>query len=212
MLRVDPASIVCLPQGISVKPVSAAVPYHPSHAQAPAPVNDNRGPLLAELVATPELSRNAEELNVIQLAAESATATLLPIDLNNFGGDLYIAENALLACDPDIEVTYVPAEHELAQATGMRWLRVRGSSNLIIRAQGSAIEKELMANETVYVTAARLAAVEASAHVRGGAGVLFHQLSGPGKALLQTQPAMVTLYRHFALSRTPRSFRWGTLC
>lgn len=210
-IKVDPASIVSIPSGVEVRPIygapqpiqtatpAAAQPQQQqqsggffsrfsSQQQAPAPPPPQQQqitcPILAEVVLQPGQPAPTDP---VQLSAVT-TSKLFPVNLDDFGGELYIARGSFLASSATVNINNSPD----TGIPNLNLQRVDGSGDLVLKVSGQVLIKDLAPNEKLYIQSNRFVAVESSVLVAGGAGAFLSTLTGPGRIVLQSLPSLET--------------------
>ena len=211
--KVDPASLISVPQGVEVRAVYGApqpqmerqqhyqqqqqqqqqssgvggflsrLRSAPQQQPQPQPIEQEAtAPIVAELVLQPGQSMPADS---VQLGPSTA-ARLHTLNLNDFGGEMYVAAGSFLAAPSSVDIHTVP---EPTGIPGLVLQRVDGVGSVVLKVAGQPIVRQLAQGEQMFAQANRIVAVESTAQVLNGQGLLVN-IVGPGRILLQSLPSL----------------------
>lgn len=205
--KVDPGSIISVPQGVEVKACYGApqAEQQPQMQQQQQPASGVGG-LLSRLRNTPQQQQQQQEeqLPTAPMLAElslqlgqpmpeesiqlgpSTAARLHTVSLDDFGGEIYISRGSFLAAPATVNIHSVD---EPTNIPGLVLQRIDGVGSVILKVAGQAMPKDLAPGEQLYAQSNRIVAVESSVQILGGQGLLV-TLVGPGRIVLQSLPSM----------------------
>ncbi len=127
-------------------------------------------------------------------------AKIMRLSLDDYGGSIIAQRGAYLASNPTVDIQMEFTRTMSAGFFGGQGFilqRLSGEGDVLVKAGGALVEKELQDGEVLRVTSGSIVAFESSVHydvqmmqgvknvVFGGEGLFITSLSGPGKVWLQ---------------------------
>lgn len=127
-------------------------------------------------------------------------AKIVRLSLDDYGGSLVAQRGAYLASNPTVDIQMEFTRTFSAGFFGGQGFilqRLRGDGDVLVKAGGALVEKELQEGEVLRVTSGSIVAFESSVQydvqmmkgvknvMFGGEGLFITSLRGPGKVWLQ---------------------------
>jgi uncharacterized protein (TIGR00266 family) len=129
---------------------------------------------------------------------------ILRLDLNDYGGSLICQRGAFLASNPDVQIEMAFTKSFTSGFFGGQGFilqRLSGDGDVLVKAGGTGVRKELREGETLRVTSGSIVAFTSSVDydvqmmpgiknvMFGGEGLFVTTLKGPGTVWLQGLPS-----------------------